>query len=126
MRKPAICEGFQRGNRSADVELGTGSGGDANSGADVDKHGANNRTATTTDIGTGNVVCHNQTVDQQLPPRIQTPCGQLTHTSDSRLAQLRLQSVTHRTNPTSRSQSRWFASHSNTNCSRIVGGSNGQ
>jgi len=145
MRKRAMRDGFQRGNRSADVDAGTDSADINNSGADisnsgadisnsgadisnicadVDHSGADNSTAT--DIGTGNVVYRNRTVDEQLSPRIQTPGGQFTHRSDRRLAQFRLKGVTHRPNPASRTQSRGFASHCNTNCSRIAGGSSCQ
>ena len=187
MRKRAMRDVFQRGNRSADVEPVTDSGGGDNIGADISNiradinnsgadisniradinnsgadisniradvnnigadisnssadinnsgAGVNNSDAdinnsgadnsTGGDTGTGNVVCRNQTVDEQLLPRIQTPGDQLTHTSDRRLAQLRLQGVTRRTNPASRSQSRGFVPHSNTNCSRIAGGSTSQ
>ena len=162
MRKPAMRDVVERGNRSADVGVVTDSadsnniGADSNnnstdvnnsgadinnsdadinnSSADINNNGAdiNNSSAdiknsgTDNSTATGNVVCPNRSVDEHLPPRIRTPEGQLTHTSDSRLAQLRLQGVTRRTKPASELQSRGFVSHSNTNCSRIAGGSNGQ
>ena len=159
MRKPAMRDVVERGNRSADVGVVTDSADSNNNSTDVNNSGAdinnsdadiNNSSAdinnndadinnsgadiknssadiknsgTDNSTATGNVVCPNRSVDEHLPPRIRTPEGQLTHTSDSRLAQLRLQGVTRRTKQASELQSRDFVSHSNTNCSRIAGGS---